>query len=65
MEICLFSQKDCASYLNQMLQENLIESQTINIKGANIHFYSVNTKLNIELMIAKIYKVRIIVIYRL
>jgi hypothetical protein len=40
-----------------MLQDTLIESQLINIKGSNIHFYSVNNKLNVELMISKVYKV--------
>jgi hypothetical protein len=57
MEICLFSQKECASYLNQMIEENLIETQTINIKGGNVIFYSINNLANIENMIGKLYKV--------
>ncbi len=58
MEICLFAQKDSAAYLNQMISENLIETQTINVKGSNIIFYSVNNQANIEHMIGKIYKVK-------
>lgn len=57
MELCLLPQKECTTYINQLLKESLIETQTINSKGSNILFYSVNNQLNLEHMILKIYKI--------
>jgi hypothetical protein len=57
MEICLMPYKETSACLNQMFEEGLLETQPINIKGPNIIFFNVNTKNNLDLMIAKIYKV--------
>lgn len=59
MELTLNTSKDGAAILNQMIEEGIIEIQTINVKGSNVIFYSVNTKSNIEYMIAKLYKVSV------
>ncbi len=57
MELCLLPQKECTAYLNQMLQECLIETQTINSRGTNVIYYSVNTEANFEYLIVKVYKI--------
>lgn len=57
MEICLMPYKESSACLNQMVEEGLLETQPINIKGPNIIFFNVNTKNSMDLMIAKIYKV--------
>jgi hypothetical protein len=57
MEICLMPHKECSACLNQMIQEGFVEIQQLNLKGSNIIFYNINSKSNIELMIAKIYKI--------
>lgn len=57
MEICLMPYKESSGCLNQMVDEGLLETQPINIKGPNILFFNVNTKNNMDLVIAKIYKV--------
>lgn len=56
MELCLILQKECTFYLNQMLQDCFIETQTINSKGSNIIYYCVNKEANIEYLVVKIYK---------
>ena len=49
-------QKECGACLNQMIQENYVEFQEIN----KIILYSANVKNNIELIVAKTYKVIIL-----
>jgi hypothetical protein len=63
MEICLMPYKESSACLNQLVEEGLLETQPINVKGPNIIFFNVNTKNNLDLMIAKIYKVCILLIY--
>lgn len=57
MEICLMPHKECSACINQMIEQGFIETQPINYKGSNVIFYNINTKSNLDLMIAKIYKV--------
>jgi hypothetical protein len=57
MDVCLMVPKDCSSCLNQMIEHGFVETQPLNYKGSNIIFYNINSKTNIDLMVAKIYKV--------
>jgi hypothetical protein len=58
MEICLMPHKESSACINQMIEHGYIETQPINYKGSNVMFFNINTKSNLNLMIAKIYKVR-------
>lgn len=40
-----------------MIQECLLETQTINTKGSNVLYYSVNKDANVEYLIVKVYKI--------
>lgn len=57
MELCLLPQKECTAHLNQMINESFVETQTVNSKGSNVIYYSVNTDANIVYMVAKVYKI--------
>jgi len=57
MEICLMPYKESSACLNQLVEEGLLETQPINVKGPNILFFNINTKNNLDIIIAKIYKV--------
>lgn len=57
MELCLLPQKECTAYLNQMINESFVETQTVNSKGTNVIYYSVNLEANIEYLVAKVYKI--------
>ncbi len=57
MEICLMPHKECSACLNQLIEMGFVETQVLNYKGSNVIFYNTNTKNNIEMMIAKIYKI--------
>ena len=56
MEFCMIPLKDTSNYLNQMIQDNILQIQQINIKGAMTNFYTINTKSNIKMLITKIFK---------
>ena len=58
MDVCLMIPKDCSSCLNQMIEHGFVETQPLSYKGSNIIFYNINTKSNLDLIVAKIYKVR-------
>jgi hypothetical protein len=57
MELCLLPQRECTTYINQLLKDSLVETQTLNSKGSNILYYSVNHQLNLEHMVLKVYKI--------
>jgi len=57
MELCLLPQKECTAIINQLIQDCFIETQTVNAKGSNVIYYSVNTEANIEYLIVKVYKI--------
>ena len=57
MEICMMSQKESSTILNQLISLSFIEIQEINIKGNNVIFFKVNqanNQSNIKNMIYKI-----------
>lgn len=57
MEICMISQKDCSTLLNQLIVMNFIDVQEVNIKGSNMAIFrvsQVNVKSNVENLIYKI-----------
>ena len=56
MDICLILPKNANMILNQLYSEGFIETQTVNVKGSNILFYSVNMTNNIQKMVDETYK---------
>lgn len=57
MEFCMIPLKETSNYLNQMIQDNILQTQQINIKGVNTNFFTINTKNNIKMLITKIYRI--------
>jgi transcription initiation factor IIE alpha subunit len=58
MDICLINRTETNTCLNQLLNEGLLETQSIQgSKSGNILFYYVNPKTNTEYMISKLYKI--------
>lgn len=56
MDICIILPKTVNMILNQLYSEGFIQTQTVNVKGSNILFYSVNMNNNVCKLLDMTYK---------